>query len=119
MFTYLVRAAYGWLVVSGVLHFIVDVVSQYVRGVREPGAATQLYYGLNSAFAFGQFAFGLFGLLLSWLAPSVLREGPVLLMAALTGVAWLAIAFLFMDYWEPRFMVGVFCALVGAAWLAR
>lgn len=119
MYTCLVRSAYGWLVAAGVLHFVVDVVSHHLRGVHEPGAETRLHDGLNSAFALGQLTFGLFGLLLSWQAPGVLREGPLLPMSVVTGVAWLAIAFVFMEYQEPRFMVGVFCMLVFGAWLAR
>lgn len=45
----LLYAAYGWLLLSGALHFSVDVMGQYVRGKRSPGRETTLYYGLNSA----------------------------------------------------------------------
>ena len=47
-------AAYEWLLVSSFLHYGVDVISQYVRGKRTPGAETTRYYGLNTAYALGQ-----------------------------------------------------------------
>ena len=36
MYRGFVWATFGWLTFSGTLHFLIDVVSQYVRGVREP-----------------------------------------------------------------------------------
>ncbi|WP_159067768.1 hypothetical protein [Paenibacillus ihuae] len=47
--------AYGWIIVTGALHFMVDVVSQYVRGVRATSRETTYYYDMNTAFALGKF----------------------------------------------------------------
>ena len=55
--TSLLYAASGWLLLSGTLHSAIDVVGQYARGKRRPGAATTLYYGLNSAYALSQVLF--------------------------------------------------------------
>lgn len=115
MHKYMVYAAYGWLALSGVLHFAVDVVSQFLRGKRAPGLETTLYYGLNSAFALGQVAFGLLGLFLAWRAMYLLCETPALILSVAAGLGWLAIAFLFMEYWEPKVNVGIFCVLILAA----
>jgi hypothetical protein len=119
MHKYIVYAAYGWIALSGALHFAVDVVSQYLRGKREPGLETTLYYGLNSAFSLGQVAFGLFGIFLAWKAMSLLSETPVLILSVAAALGWLAIAFMFMEYWEPRLNVGIFLALLVAAFVTR
>jgi hypothetical protein len=119
MHKYIIYAAYGWLALSGALHFFVDVVSQHLRGKRTPSPETTLYYGLNSAFALGQVAFGLLGLLLAWRAADLLTETPALALSALAAFGWLAITFLFMEYWEPKLNVGIFCVLILAAYLTR
>lgn len=119
MFKYLVYTAFGWLVFSGVMHFCVDVVSQHLRGKRIPGAETTLYYGLNSAFALGQVAFGALGLYVALRSLDMVRELPVLAFALLLGLGWLAISYLFMEYMEPRFIIGLFCLLIVAAIVAR
>lgn len=115
----IVYAAYGWLVLTGILHFAVDVVSQHLRGKRAPGLETTLYYGLNSAFSLGQVAFGLLGLFLAWRAMDLLSEKPVLILALAAGSGWLAVTFLFMEYWEPKVNVAIFCALIVAALATR
>lgn len=119
MHKYIVYAAYGWLALSGILHFAIDVVSQYLRGKRVPGMETTLYYGLNSAFSLGQVAFGLLGLFLAWRAMELLDEMPALILSAAVGLGWLVITFLFMEYWEPKFNVGIFCVLIAAAMVTR
>lgn len=119
MHKYIVYTAYGWLTLTGSLHFIVDVVSQYLRGKRQPGLETTLYYGLNAAFSLGQVAFGLLGLFLAWRAMHLLSETPVLILSVATALGWLAITFLFMEYWEPKFNVGIFCLLIVAAFVTR
>lgn len=53
----LLYGAYAWLLLSGSLHFLVDVLSQYLRGKRTPKPATTLYYGLNSSHALSQILF--------------------------------------------------------------
>jgi hypothetical protein len=119
MHKYIVYAAYGWLALTGVLHFVVDVLSQHLRGKRSPGLETTLYYGLNSAFALGQVAFGLLGLLIAWRAMPLLSQMPMLMLSAAMGLAWLALSVLFMEYWEPKFNAAVFCALVLGMLLTR
>lgn len=119
MHKYILYSAYGWLTLVGVLHFIVDVVSQHLRGKHPPGIETTLYYGLHSAFALGQVAFGLLGLLIAWKAPHIFSQTPALLISLMVGMGWLAITFQFMSYWEPKLNVTLFCALVLAALLTR
>ncbi len=119
MHKYIVYAAYGWLALTGILHFAVDVVSQHLRGKREPGLETTLYYGLNSAFSLGQVAFGLLGLFLAWRAMNLLTETPVLILSVAAALGWLTITFLFMTYWEPKFNIGIFCVLIVAAAMTR
>jgi ABC-type Mn2+/Zn2+ transport system permease subunit len=119
MHKYIVYAAYGWLALSGSLHFAVDVVSQYLRGKREPSSETTLYYGLNSAFALGQVAFGLLGLFLAWRAMHLLTETPAVLLSIAVALGWLAITFLFMEYWEPKLNAAIFCVLIVAAFVTR
>lgn len=115
----IIYAAYGWLVLTGVLHFVVDVVSQHLRGKRSPSLETTLYYGLNAAFSLGQVVFGLLGLFLAWRAMGLLSEKPVLILALAAGIGWLAMTFLFMAYWEPKVNVAIFCMLILAAFATR
>lgn len=115
----LVYAAYGWLALGGMLHFAIDVAAQYLRGKRAPGPETTLYYGLNSAFALGQVVFGLLGLWLAWRAADLLRAWPVRALSIGAALGWLAIALVFLEYWEPKFAMAVFGVLVIAAALVR
>lgn len=115
----LIYAAYGWLTLTGIMHFVIDVVSQYLRGVRPPSMETTLYYGLNSAFSLGKVAFGLLGLFLAWRAIDLLSETPVLILSLLAALGWLAITFLFMEYKEPKINAAIFCVLILAAFVTR
>jgi hypothetical protein len=120
MARYLTYAAFGWLTFTGVMHFAIDVVSQYVRGKRLPGAETTLYYGLNSAYALGQILFGLMCLWAARREPALLREPVVVVLAGAGAAAWLALTFTAMDYWEPKLNTGIFIALlIGAIILER
>lgn len=119
MYKYLIYTAFGWLVFTGVAHFIVDVISQHLRGKRAPSLETSLYYGLNSAYALGQVAFGILGLYVAWRAMPVIKETPAILLCLAIGLGWLAISLLFMDYWEPKFNASVFCILIIACFTAR
>lgn len=119
MYKNLMYTAFGWLVVSGVLHFAIDVVSQYLRGVRTPGVETTLYYGLNSAFSLGKVAFGLLGLYLLWRGASIVNEVPFLALSFFAAIGWLATAIFFIEYPQPRFMAGVFVALILVAFFLR
>lgn len=112
---YLIYSAFAWLSFSGTSHFIADVLSQYLRGKRLPSSETTLYYGLNSAFALGQVAFGLLGLWIAWRALQVLTEFVPMILAIAASLAWFAIAILFMEYWEPKMTAGIFCVLLVAA----
>jgi hypothetical protein len=111
----LLYVAFGWLTAGGMLHFIIDVLSQYIRGKRIPGAETTLYYGLNSAYALGQMLFGLIGLWLAWRAFEVLDERPVVVLSLLGAVGWLVIDFLFIEYREPKVIATVFGMFILAA----
>ncbi|APR82043.1 Hypothetical protein A7982_07392 [Minicystis rosea] len=115
MHKYLVYAAYGWLTFTGAMHFAIDVVSQHLRGKRVPSAETTLYYGVHSAFAFGQLVFGLLGLWLAWRARDLLSELPVATLSCVAAAGWLAIAVLFMEYWQPKLNAAIFGVLVVAA----
>ncbi|MEO9337155.1 hypothetical protein ABFT80_06930 [Mesorhizobium sp. SB112] len=115
MHTYLAYGAFGWLTFTGVAHFLVDVVSQYLRGKRPPNVETTLYYGLNSAFALGQVLFGLICLWIAWRQPRFLGEPPVVALCLAAAAGWLAITFAFMGYWEPKLNAGLFAALLIAA----
>jgi hypothetical protein len=119
MHKYAIYATYGWLTLSGTLHFVVDVLSQYLRGKRVPGPETTLYYGLNTTFSLSQVVFGLFGLFIAWRALPLLRTTPVLLLSLTAGLCWLAITFRYMGYWEPKLNAGLFCALVVVCFVTR
>ncbi len=112
MHKYLAYAAFGWLTVSGALHFAIDVVSQFARGKRLPGPETTLYYGLNTTYALGQVLFGLLGLIVAHSAVELLGRWPALSLSALATVAWLAIGFAYIEYREPKIMVGIFGTLL-------
>ncbi|WP_395833583.1 hypothetical protein [Cystobacter fuscus] len=90
-------------------------VSQHLRGKHFPSTETTLYYGLHSAFALGQFVFGLLGLWLAWHALDMLKELPVVMVSVVAAVGWLAISVLFMEYWQPRFNAAIFGVLVVTA----
>jgi hypothetical protein len=115
MHKYLVYAAYGWLTLGGTLHFVIDVVSQYLRGKRVPGPETTLYYGLNSAYALGQFLLGVVGLLMARESLSLVSQWPMVSISLGAGLCWLVIGFMFLEYWEPRVVTLIFIILVIAA----
>ncbi len=112
----LLYAAYGFLLLSGVLHFSIDVVSQYLRGKRTPGPEATLYYGLNTAYAIGQIFFALLALLAIRNAAGFIGEWSGLMVGLLAAAGWLTIAFAFLEYREPRIIMAIFVMLlVGAA----
>jgi hypothetical protein len=63
----LLYGAYCWLLLSGLSHFGIDVVSQYIRGKRTPSPETTLYFCLNSSYAVSQKLFAV-------LAPFAIRQ---------------------------------------------
>jgi hypothetical protein len=111
----LVFATYGWLTLGGTGHFLIDVVSQYVRGKRVPGPEATLYYGLNTAYALGQVLFGLLGLLVAGRALDVLGHSPTVSLSLAAAACWLVFSFIFIEYWEPKVVAGIFGALAIAA----
>jgi hypothetical protein len=115
----LLYAAYGWLLLSGTLHFAIDVVGQYARGKRPPGAETTLYYGLNSAYALSQVLFAALALLAISQGLIMLGRWPGLSLGFLAALMWLAIGVLFLGYWQPRMTVALFAALLVAAALIQ
>lgn len=118
MHKYIVYFAYGWLTFTGTAHFGVDVVSQYLRGVRAPGPEATLYYGLNISFALGQVVLGAIGLWLARRHADALREAPIVIVSILAAAAWLAISFVFIEYWPPRINAAVFLVATVAAGMA-
>lgn len=107
--------AYGWIIATGLLHFIVDVASQYVRGVRAPSTETTFYYGMNTAFSFGEIIIGIFGLILAHKAPQLLDQWPAVILTIAAAIGWLAISILFLPYKEPRFISAISVLLVISA----
>ena len=118
MHRYLIYAAYGWLALGGTMHFFIDVVSQYLRRKRAPGPEATLFYGLNTAYALGQVLFGLFGLLVAWQAFDLLGRWPAISLTFMAAACWLIFDFIFIEYWEPKFIVAIFAVLAIAAALA-
>jgi len=114
----LLTLAYGWLTLAGVMHFFIDVVSQHVRGLRPPSPETTLYDGLHTSFALGQVLVGVIGLWLAWRARELLAAPPMVVLSLMAATSWFTIAALFIEYWQPRFSIGVFAALVVAAAVA-
>ena len=112
-------ASYGWLVLGGLVHFGIDVLSQRLRGTRVPGPETTLYYGLHSSFAFGQIAFGLLCLWLGWAAPELLARPPLTAISFAAGLGWLAIASGFITYWQPKLIASIYLALLVVAAVAK
>jgi hypothetical protein len=108
----LLYGAYSWLLLSGLLHFGVDVVSQYLRGKRTPGPATTLYYGLNSTYALSQVLFAALALLAIRQGLPAMGRGYGLALGFLAACAWLVICHLFIEYPQPRNAAAVFAALL-------
>ncbi|CAG9243771.1 conserved membrane hypothetical protein [Paraburkholderia caribensis] len=119
MHRWITIAAYGWLVLGGILHIVIDVASQYLRSTRAPGPATTLYYGLNTSYAAGQIFFGLLGLLLVRSSPELVSTWPIVTLSLVASVCWLVIGYAWMEYWEPKAMACVFGSLILAATLTR
>lgn len=112
--TALATAAFGWLIVGGLVHFVVDVAAQALRGAREAGYGTTQYWGLHTAYALGQVAVGLLGLLVARHASGLLGAWPFLLTAGLATAGWTAIILLFSEYKQPLFWLVGFAVLLAA-----
>ncbi len=110
--------AFGWLILAGVLHIAVDVVSQHLRGVRIPSPETTLYFGLHIAYSLGQILFGAMGLLVTWVESGANKASPMLLLIIASAVAWILFALYFIDYSPPKVMIGIYATLIILAILA-
>jgi hypothetical protein len=120
MLKILLCGAYGYLSVSALLHFYIDVVQQHIRGQRPPGTEATLYNGLHSAYSLGQVLFASIALVLIWRGSDFMsqRLGQGLDLAAVAG--WLAICFLFIEYTPPRIhMFLVLGLLIAVAFASR
>jgi hypothetical protein len=108
--------AYGWLLLSALLHFGIDVVSQYVRGKRPPGPATTLYFGLNTTYAVSQVLFAALALLAIHQGMTVMDQWPGITLGLIAACAWFVLSWMFFEYSQPRMAALLFAALlVGAA----
>lgn len=115
----LLYATYGTLLVSGILHYIADVLSQYLRGTRAPGPETTLYYGLNTAYSIGQVVFALCALMIIRSGSTLMDStgGIAISFAAIIG--WLVFTFFFIEYTPPKVFIGVVLVLLIAATVVR
>lgn len=115
----LLYGAYGWLLIGGVLHFAVDVVSQYIRGKRTAGPATTLYYGLNSTYAVSQVLFAVLALFAIRHGVAAMGQGPGLALGFLAACAWFVLCLRFIEYPQPRVAVAVFAGLLAGVALTN
>ncbi|MGI4828675.1 MAG: hypothetical protein ACRYFU_10875 [Janthinobacterium lividum] len=107
----LLYGAYDWLPLSGVLHFVVDVVSQYLRRKHAPSPATTLYYGMNSTYAMSKFLLAALALFAIRQGVAAIGHGYGLALGLLAACAWFVPCLLFVEYPQPRIAVAVFAAL--------
>jgi hypothetical protein len=98
----LTYVAFGSLTLAGAMHFVIDVVSHYLRAKQAPGPETTLYYALNTAYALGQVAFGVLALVVATRSSTILEHWSAIAVSLAAGVAWLILGFVFLEYWEPR-----------------
>ncbi|WP_213804708.1 hypothetical protein [Granulicella sp. dw_53] len=115
MHKYLIYGTYGWLVFTGTMHFVIDVLAQYLRKKRTPGPEATLYYGLNTAFALSQILFGFLGLLVAWQSIALVSHGPTVVLSLVAAVCWFLFVSVFIEYWEPKLNIGIYAVLAIAA----
>ena len=109
---YYFYAAYGWLILSGFLHFVVDVLLQYFRAKRAAGPAITLYYGLNSTYALSQVLFAALALFAVRQGMPSMGKGEGLALGFLAACAWFVLCLLFIEYPQPRIAVVIFGVLL-------
>jgi hypothetical protein len=107
----LVYGMYGWLTFGGTMHLIIDVISGYLRGKRPPGPETTLFYGMHTAYGLGQMLVGLLGLIVARNTMQLFAQRPALAFGIGAAAAWLIFGFLFIEFWEPKVIAGIFLAL--------
>ena len=108
----LLYGAYGWLFLTGGLHFAVDVVSQGIRGKRMSGPVTTLYYGLNSTYALSQILFAALALFAVRHGVAALGQGYGLTLGYLAACAWFTLCLWFLEYTQPRVAIATFAGLL-------
>ena len=108
----LLYGAYGWLLLGGILHFGVDVVSQDLRGKRLAGPATTLYYGLNSTYAVSQILFAVLALFALRHGLTAMGQGSGLALGLVAACAWFVLCLRFIEYPQPRIVVAVYAGLL-------
>jgi hypothetical protein len=111
MHKYLVYGTYGWLTFGGTMHLIIDVISGCLRGKRPLGPETTLFYGMHTAYGLGQMFVGLLGLIVARNAMQIFGQWPALAFGILAATAWLIFGFIFIEFWEPKVIAGLFLAL--------
>jgi hypothetical protein len=113
-------AAYGFLLLTGVMHFLIDVVRHHFAGLQEPGLAATYYYGLHSAYSLGQVLFALAAIMVIRSGSDLMSRAPGRMLSFSAIAGWFAICLLFMDYTPPWVnLVIVFALLTAAAATAR
>ena len=108
----LLYGAYGWLLLTGILHFAVDVASQYVRGKRRPSPETTLYYGLNSTYALSQILFATLALFAIRHGLAAMGQEYGLALGLFASCAWFSLCLQFMEYSQPRAAAAIFGVLL-------
>jgi len=108
--------AYRGLLLSGLLIFEIDVMSQFIRGKRASSSATTLYYGLHSPYAVSQILFAALALFAIRKGVTTMGQWSGLLLSLLAACAWFVLNLLFREYLQPRMSVALFAGLlVGVA----
>lgn len=97
--------ACSWLLLSGLLQFGIDVVSQFIRGKRAPGPATTLYHGLNSSYAASQILFAALALFAIGQGVTAMGQASGLVLGFLAACVWLALCWVFLEYSQPGLTV--------------
>lgn len=115
MHTYILLSAYGWIAATGLLHFVIDVVSRRSRGSQLASVQATFYTGLRSSFALRQVALGVAGLFLASPAQDLLSETSVLVLSLLVARGWFAITLSSTEYRHPKLNAGIFLVLILAA----
>ena len=116
---YMVYGTYGLLTFGGTMHLIIDVISGYLRGKRAPGPEATLFYGMHTAYGLSQMFVGLLGLIVAKNAMQLFGQWPALAFGIGAGLAWLVFGFIFIEFWEPKVIAGIFLALACASTVVR
>ena len=115
----LLYAAFGWLGISGALHYVIDVVAYYMRGQRRGDGDAMLYYGLHTAYSLGQVTGALLALLAIGTGSDLFERTAGLILGVIAVAGWLAISIAFSGYTPPRINAAIVLALLTGAMLLR